>query len=343
MIGTSAMLVAPSAFAAPAADGTVTASYTKDGTGLKGVLPDADGKRWPAGSFVFNVEGGAVETYCIQFTNSDVEKTGAYTAQSWAQAGVKNLDKAADVAARHDSIGTPMTDPQWEKAATQVAIWHFTDAVAWDKTGNAKFTARVDQLIKGATAATEPASSFKLTATANVTGTGEDAKDVIVAALTTATGAPLAGQDLTVVVDGEETNVKTDAAGSATVTVDAGDAERTAKVVFDGTAEAGTVLAPATGKQKVLTATYAPITREAAVQLAAASAAPATKTPAATVSKTAVAAKPAVKASKTTTPAAAPASLPYTGSGAAPWMVLAGLGTAAGGFILRRRSVNRTH
>ena len=341
----SFLLAAP----AHAADGAgaPTATYKADGTGLTGVLPDSAGKRWPAGTTILTAEGQSVEAYCIEFTNFAIEKTGTYTTKTWAASGVKNLAKAADVASRHNSIGTPMSDKQWEKAATQVAVWHFTDNVGWDKTGSAKFTARVKQLIDGAKASSEPAASFKLSGSSTVAGEGQDAKNTIVAKLTTVAGAPLANQSLTFVVDGKETLARTGADGTATTTVPA-EGARTAKVSFTGTLPAGTVFAPESGKQAMLTEAPVTVSRTASLMLAAAPKPPAPVTP----TPTPTTAKPTPTATKTPlgkpkpiatpvskpkpTPVAQPQpkpkKLPMTGGEATGWMLGGALLVSGAGF-----------
>lgn len=356
VFGGSFLLAAPAN--AATADGSLTATYKTDGTGLRNVLPDKDNKRWPAGTTVLKIEGKDVEAYCIEFDNFAVEKTGQYKSTTWAASGVKNLSKAADIAARHTAIGTPMTDKQWEKAATQVAIWHFTDAVGWDKTGSAKFTARVDQLIKGAKDAAESPSSYKVTGTSSVAGEGDEARNVLSAKLTTAAGAPIGGKNLTFVVDGKEIVVKTGADGVAKTDVDATNSARTAKVLFTDKVPAGTVFSPESGKQKMITESPVDVAAAASMGLAAAPAPKpvptATKTPEGTPTTTAptkapqatAAPKPVVTPKPATIEAKpvsqpVPEKLPMTGGEAQGWMLLAALGVAGAGFGTRRHFVKR--
>lgn len=345
--GTAAVLaLAPTGAAfADTPTGVPGATYAGDGVGYNNVLAGR-----AAGTTLLKVENGdTVEAFCVQFS-ADVAKTGTYTARTWATAGAKQLARAADIAVHHATLGVKLDNAQAENTAAQLAIWHFTDGKDFSKVPNATIVGRATELVAKAGSLTEGPSSFVLTAKAGVTGTGTAAKDTIVAHLATAGGQPIAGQTVKVTVGSAAQTVTTDAAGDASVTVDAPDKAGTAALSFTGTLPAGSVLAPASG-QAMVTTQGAPVSRSLQAAIPAAPAAPVTPTPAPptpapTVAPTpaptvAPTAAPVVPAHPAVTPAAQPQKLPYTGTWVQLWMVGAAAVAAVGGFFARRRLMRR--
>ena len=270
-------------FAAPAsaavAEDPVTATFVEHGPGLNRVVPDADGDRRSAGSvFLALPDGTKVEAFCLEFEKF-VAEDGTYTAVPWAKTGKSAavLSQAAYIAESHEDVGTPYTDPAWETAAAQVAIWELTDTKLVDATklGNKKFAERVDALVASAnadaeSAATEPVLAYELEGTKSVKGEGETSLEVISGKLTSTTGAPVANQAVAFVVDGEEKVVTTDEAGVASLELPRSEAARTVSLRFTAEVEPGTVFQPSSADgQAMVSADGFTIERQASLTIAA--------------------------------------------------------------------------
>jgi len=338
------------AMADPAPSGAVTATYAGAGVGYNKVL---DGHA--AGTVELTVDGGAtVSAFCVQYAK-DMATSGTYASTSWSGSGVANLGKAADIAVRHASIGTPLADPKSENAAAQLAIWHYTDSVDFSTVPNASIVTRASALVAAASTHTEAPASFNLAVAAKETGTGTASKDTVTATVTTDAGTPVAGAKITFTAAGHTADAVTDSAGVATDTLAAPAQAGTMTVDLATQMAAGAVLVPA-GKQAMITTDAVAVTRTANVALATAVAAP---TSAAPTSKAPTTSAPAAKAHTSTAPthhaststskvapavatsSAPPKSLPYTGGWAQPWMFAVAVAGAIGGLFARRKFVTR--
>lgn len=329
--------------ASVAAEGGTTATYDRKGAGADSVVADSTGKKWPAGShFLKLADGTELEVFCIEFNNFDIDKTGTYRAHGWPAANLDHaqLSKAADIAARHKKIGTPLSPAWMESAAAQVAIWTITDNIDHTTINNADLVKRVNKLIARASATRKaPAISYELDGVNSVAGTGEDAKDRVSVMLTSPTGATVAEQDVVFVVDGVEQTVKTDGTGIANLDLPRSEIERKVSVRYQTKVAPGAVFIPESGKQALIATTGYTLT--AASDLTVAAAQPPAEDPV-KPTKDPVKEKPTKdpvieeKTPHPTKPQPLPEELPTTGALPA-LMALAGAGALVGGGLWGRR------
>jgi TQXA domain-containing protein/LPXTG-motif cell wall-anchored protein len=303
-----ALLVGPSAPALadtgkPQDSRPVSAAYVGGGTGYNKVL---EGRA--AGTTLLKVEGGdTVEGFCVQF-GVDVAQDSSYKAKSYAASKVSNAGVAAYLALNHNKIGEPLADARAEAAATQLAIWKFTDNKDFKDVPNSSIVARANRLVSGAHTHTEAPASFNLTSTA-VSGTGKDADAVVTVTVRTDEGKGVVNQPVTITIgdntlrqtttttenapdvvkesDAKTTQesapktytVKTDAEGKAVLKVPAPQGKtQTASVRLSTVLPAGSILVP--NGQAMVTTGDAKITRSTVLTIpAAAPAATPTPTP----------------------------------------------------------------
>lgn len=348
-----ALALAPTAAMAetPAPAGPATATYGGPGVGYNTVI---EGRA--AGTIRLQVEGDeTIEVYCVQY-GVDMATTGKYVAV--AKPSIKNLGKVADIAARHTQIGTKLSDPRAENVAAQLAIWTLTDAKDISKVPNAAIVKRAEQIAKGAKEVPGGPSGAVLTADVKVTGTGDDAKDVVTAKVTTPDGVPMADQNVTLTLGEAKVSGKTGAAGTVVLTLDAPEKASAAQLTLTTKVAAGTVFDPGS-KQAVISTEAAAITRVTPVQMLGEPTPPPAPSPTPTHSAEETP-SPVPTPTHTVTPPATdtpkpdptptfdtkepkPKELPYTGGWVAPWMFAAAVGAAGAGVALKRRSNRRSH
>jgi TQXA domain-containing protein len=288
-----------------------------------------------AGFDILQVGDTEVGVYCLQMnTPMDLEGTFTYAPLTGADTPARRA--AAWLAVNHATVGTPAADPNDEAAATQLAVWHYTDGIAIELATTPRQTVvdRGNELIAAAAgkSLTSGPVGASLTVTAVETAAGQAAVEVVV---NDTTGAPYAGQTVSISAPGSApTTAVSDASGRATATVPA-PAGATVTVSWSGVAPAGSLLVPDTaGKQIVVADTPAPVSAQATAVVAAAPTPPPAPEPGPGPAPT-----PAPAA-----PTAPPAQLPYTGSWLGPDQLIVGLVllTTAGAVVItmhRRRVV----
>lgn len=328
-----AILPATGAFATPPTDGTVTAAPVRGGPGYNRVYGPAsnpDGRR-SAGTEVIKVEAGPeVQAFCVQIA-VDYNRSGSFVAVRHAASGIANIAKAADVAVRHNQIGTPFPDVNLEAAAAQVAIWKLTDGVPVTTemigSGDQAFVDRVDALVAAATPRSDGPVAFQL----RVSATTKAGKTTAVAHLAGKGGVGIPGQKITLNGHGDAV---TGADGAARWTFPATKGG-SVSAVWSGTLPAGSVLLPDGVGQAVVTTEPAAIRREAVAKVDTSAPVPsAPDRPAPAPSNPNGPSTPATPAA----PATPVSELPYTGNRFQPWVVAGALGAAAAAaWVLRRR------
>jgi hypothetical protein len=350
-------------------DSTITATYARNGIGLSNVIADAQGKLYPAGFAYLSVQGQETKAFSVDFDNPDVDKTGIYKSTDWTAVTPANLGKATDIATRHDAIGTRFSLSNWEAAAAQVAIWAVTNDVPYKAISNPAFVSRVDALVAGASAAAyRPAPSTGLNLEFLAATDPGTVANRLRATLTTNSGQPFAGKDVTFVVDGTTVTATTNSDGIAMVDIAATTAVSTATATFVSSVSAGVVFAPITGKTPMLTAEPVTATISDSIDqgglvglpppsvpsttapplsaLPPAAPAPAPDLAPAPAPAPTPLPGPALTTSpglvgQATTRLPAPTELPYTGGWAQGWMLAVGLAVAAAGLVGRRLRVQR--
>jgi LPXTG-motif cell wall-anchored protein len=229
-------------------------TFSNPGDGLTGVVPGPDDVKYPAGSYVMNSDSVNVTAYDVSFPIRTDTST-KFTPTAWGSSGVTDIGKAADIAARHDSIGTPYTDPRWEAAATGLAIWSVTNGVDPQSTGNAKFAERAEALVAGATAATEP--SFALDFETNMKATAYGVAELTV--VISDKSGPMPGQSVRASVDGTEFRAVSDNSGKAVLEIPKKFAGQSVRLGSTVSMPAGVFLKASTGAS-VVTASASPVT-----------------------------------------------------------------------------------
>jgi TQXA domain-containing protein len=322
--------LAAAAFASVASPAIAAGSeirFSAHGDGYDGMYTATDPAR-SAGFDIVTVGSTEVGVYCLEM-NRPMDTEGTFSFAPLTDSASANQRTAAWLAVNHASVGTPAADPNDEAAATQLAIWHYTDGIAVEiaTTPRQSVVDRANELISaaaGQSLVSGPVGAVISTEAAE-TAPGEAVVQIVVS---DTTGAPYAGQNVTVTVDGGAAqSVTTGADGRATATVAAAPGA-TVTAAWLGLAPAGSLLVPDTaGKQLVVTDTDAPV---AAVASATVTAAPAPG--------------PGPDPAPTPPPATpvAGGELPYTGSWLGPDQLVLGLVllTAAGGIAVtmwRRR------
>ena len=261
--------------AAPAMADTTGQPFTfkSAGDGLTNVVPDGSGTRWPAMSYILTSDGSDVTTYCVQFA-TPLNEGASFAPTAWGSSSVSGLAKAADIAARHASIGTPYADARWEAAATQAAIWNVTNGVDPTATGNDEFAARVNQILAGATDASQPSWQLTITPVATVNPNAT----IRVTTTVTDNAGPMAGSNVRVKVEDVVFTAVADGSGVAVVDVPAVYAGKTATVSASKNVGPGVFLQASAG-QSLITASAASIVSSNTVALPATPAPSPTPTP----------------------------------------------------------------
>ncbi len=325
------------------------ATFTGYGPGYSDVYLDED-----AGSYLFSIEGANVTAYCVQMTKP-FDSTGDYYTSPLGSEGIPGDGRAAWLATSHSSVGTPLADTASEHAATQVAIWTFTDGATINETNveSPSIRERATELAAagaGHSIGARPAS-FNLDVTGSIVG--DQAEFVATAA--TDSGTPLPGTSVTFDFPGTEldTTLTTGGDGTATVSVDAPAPGESLDVSVSASfkVSAGTLLVPESGKQILVTGSSVNVNRSDATSVESAATSttlpPATTTtvPGATTTSTTSAVPgststtvaptttiptvtPTTQPPSPTTTVNAPEELPYTG-GEFPYMLLIGGAIAA--------------
>ncbi|MFJ5294084.1 Cys-Gln thioester bond-forming surface protein [Streptomyces sp. NPDC088348] len=174
LVAGGAMATAAPAFAddAPTNSSGVTATLDNPGVSVGGQVV-INGKDETAGLFELKVDGGgSIKTYCIDLFNHTQANT-SYREVTWAQSSLANNTEAGKIrwilehsypqvtpASLGADLNVTLTDAT-AAAATQAAIWHFSDhvdAVPKDEAAR-KLT---EYLEKSAANVAEPAASLSL-------------------------------------------------------------------------------------------------------------------------------------------------------------------------------------
>ena len=215
-----------------AAEG-VSGTLSSTGHGQQ-IAVDGGQQAW-AGLLHLSVDGGGgVETYCIDLGTS-TSMGVHYQEGSWSDANVTNLGKVTWVL-RH---GYPNVSPtslataaglggltaDQAAAATQAAIWHFSDGTSLDVGNSAAIVATYQYLVNNATATAEPGATLSVTPAALSGTVGE-----LIGPFTVHTSATMvqltasggvisdgAGNVLTTAIDGDTFYLTIATPGSVTV------------------------------------------------------------------------------------------------------------------------------
>lgn len=343
-----------------------SAEFTGYGPGYSDVYLADD-----AGSFNFSVEGNSVVAYCVQQTKSFSGTSTTYTTASLGSQGIPGDGTAAWIALNHASTGTPLADTASEHAATQVAIWVYTNGAVINET-NVESPSIRDRATELAAAAaghsvSSRASSFNLSLDMTVDPSSSEA--MFTATASADDGTPFSGIDVAFAFPDESYNITLSTGGDGTVSVPYPVPSEGGTVSGDASAQfrvpAGSLLVPADGTQVQVTASSTSVTRTASASTDVAPPATTTTVPATTTTaapgeptttttapvtttvpatSTTVASVPTTTP-PTTTPSSPPTSavssideLPYTG-GAFPMALLIGVIAAALlGLLAYRRS-----
>jgi LPXTG-motif cell wall-anchored protein len=302
-----------------------------------------------AGNYRFVVEGSPVIAYCVDF-NRSLNQAGSYSVVPAASAGVSNIGAAAFIAANHMTLGTPLTDANFEAAATQVAIWTKTNGVVIDAstTPDVEVRTRAAEILAAAGSSSLPSGPADFSLTLSATA---DADSVSFVAVLTGSDVPQSGRNVSFTSGSGTVVVVTDAAGRASVDVPSAPGVSTSMTAtFAGTIPAGAVVRTADSvDQPLVLSAPVNVSRSASASGQVVAAATTSTAPAAPTS-TVPAAPTTVAVPVSTTPpvpvaapvsVAAPTQLPYTGEDGSGGWLLAGavvllLVAAAGGVLLRR-------
>jgi hypothetical protein len=343
------LLPAAPALAATTATSSSTAVTATSQGALAGHSKVFQGQN--AGIEKLTVEGSSViEGLCVQF-GVPSDRTSPLTAITREQGNIKDVGKAAWIGANHTKVGTPLSDPNFEATATQLAAWSYTDSLSYtaENLPNATIRNRAAEL--RAAAASKELKGGHATYTLAVEVERDGPALVATATLTGDNGAPISGDDISFTVAGSadgQVSTTTDALGKATVTAEDAIGEGTVTAVWSGKLKAGTLLSPADDGQIMVTTEDAAITRTVEVAFAAATPIeePTTEEP---TTEEPTTEEPTTEEPTTEDPAkeaeTGPASreeLPYTGPGTI-LLPLAALGSGGAGYYgwrLRRRSMN---
>lgn len=329
---TTALLVA--LFAMPAASAaTSDAVFVDDGPGWSNMYNTRG-----AGSLTFTIDGTTVEAYCVEMAK-DVSRTAPYTAIAPDSTAIPNLEIAAWLAANHTTVPTAAADVSDEHAATQLAVWHYTDGIVIDATTVTDATVRARALALVAASASQSLPLVAADTVVSISGAA-DGNEIVWTATATSDGAATAGAALTVTSGATTTNVTTGADGSVTVrTPRAASGPTAATVTWEVATGAGALLAPSDGGQTVVTGTPSTATRTASANVEAqAPAPPVTAAPGPPVSE--VTPTPPAAAPPAAAPSPTPSgTLPRTGGalGLDQALVAAALLALGGAALFRRR------
>ena len=222
-------------FNTAAADG---ASGTLSGLGAGQEINTGGSTHW-AGLIHLTLDGGGtLDTYCIDLGTSTT--TGVhYSEGPWSEANVSNLGMVTWVlghgypnvstSALATSSGAGSLTSNQAAAATQAAVWHFSDSKDLDPASDASILAVYNYLVTNAVSVSEPPATLTVTPAA-LQGTVGDRIGpftVTTSAATvtlTATGGTITdavGTPLMTVSNGDTFYVTMAAAGSVTVTAEA--------------------------------------------------------------------------------------------------------------------------
>jgi TQXA domain-containing protein/LPXTG-motif cell wall-anchored protein len=322
------VLLLASTMISPASADTSTVAFVGSGPGWADIYNGTVSTR----SYNFTVNGTATEAFCIEM-NKAFNPTASYGVANPASVTVPGVGNAAWLAVNHATTGTAAADPADEASATQLAIWTFTDGITVDATTVPAAPIRVRALELAAAAATQTLPLVASDTTVAVTGV-ISGPNVVWTVTTSADGTPLAGQSVTLDVDGTPQSLTTGPSGSvdATTLAPAATVTSTATATWAVTTGPGAVLTPNTADQLLVTGTPSTATRSATSQVT--TAAPVTTTtvaPPTTVTPTVPVTQPPATS--------AAAELPHTGDtfGLDQLLVGAFLLAASTVFFLRRR------
>lgn len=301
----AALLTFSSAGAASAADLAATGSPYGYGNGYKNVLQGKD-----AFQRLFKVGGSEIPVYSTSFRGSvPTDPQMRFQAVTRAQSNLGNVAKAADVAARSSSIGSPLADPNSEAVAVQLAIWRLVENTDIKPVGqiNAPILQRAEELVESASTVNTPerASSVRIDLRYEKTADGGRAQVTLSAA-----GKALAGEYVTVKAGRTSLRLLTNDAGVALARLPKFSKTTTVKASFTWSLPAGSVLVPATGAS-VITARAASVTSTASSKVAvkrSTNLAPVAPKPKVSVSAT-PSASPSASAEPTPTPSESTAVL----------------------------------
>lgn len=331
----AAALLALMFAASPASAATSDVVFVEDGPGWSN-MHNTTG----AGSLTFTVDGTTVEAYCVQM-NKEVSRSAPYSPVDPSSVSIANLERAAWLAANHNSVPTPAANISDEHAATQLAIWHYTDGITIDATTVPDNDVRPRALALIAAAASQSLPLAAADTAVTISGAA-DGNEIVWTVTATADGDPVNAAGVTVTSAGRTTNATTGADGKVTVrTPRAAEGRTTATVTWDVTTGPGAVLAPSDGGQVVVTATPTTATRTASATVEGQAPAPPTTAPPAPPAEDAIPTPPAADPAPpaAAAPPARTGTLPRTG-GSLGWdqaLVAAALLAIGGGTLLRRR------
>lgn len=244
-----------------------TATFSAYGNGYSGVMKTVNDKPIDAFAFLMHFQGAEGDTpaFCVQlfkpFNTDPYEEFLSLTFPVATGPGLQ-FAKAADIAAMHLTMGTPLTVPgstsaekkdHLENVAVQLAIWALTnpDDLDINKIDNADVLTRVKFLLTSAQADRTKITSSDVTVTSTVKTTGLEVK-----AVNTGSNKPIAGLPVTLLLASDKTVVGvTDSKGMVKFKKLA---KGKIKLSYTTIAKAGTMLAPHSG-QAVVTAEDATI------------------------------------------------------------------------------------
>jgi hypothetical protein len=229
----------------------VTARPDGFGNGYNNVVADK-------GAFqrIFRVGESRVIAYSLGFGRSvPMGESTVYSAVSRGSSGVRQVDKAADLAVRSSSIGEPLEDTNAEAAAVQLAIWMFTDGVDPAPTGliNAPLSRRAEELSRAATALAGGNREITVGMSSTVSGSGDRRRLTV---NISSGGQPLAGVPVSVEIAGSSLDIRSNDDGVAILRLTDNMAGERYRASFRWRLPAGTVLLPADGAA-VITASAA--------------------------------------------------------------------------------------
>ena len=244
-----------------------TATFAAYGNGYSGVMKTLNDKPIDAFAFLMHFQGAEGDTpaFCVQlfktFNTDPYEVFTSLTFPVQTGPGIQ-FAKAADIAAMHLSMGTPLVVPgstaaekkdHLENVAVQLAIWSLTNPEDLDvnKLDNVDVLARVKFLLANAQADRTKIQSSDTTLTTTTKSTA-----LVVKATNTGTNKPVVNLPVTLLLSNDKTIVLvTDSKGTISFShLPKGKV----KLTYTTIAKAGTMLAPHSG-QAVVTASDASI------------------------------------------------------------------------------------
>jgi len=223
------------------------------GSGYKNVLQGKD-----AFQRLFKVGSTTIPVYSTSFKGSvPSDPSMRFQAIQRSKSNFDNISKGSDVAARSDSIGTPLNDANSEAVAVQLAIWHLLEGTDIKPVGqiNLPILERTEQLIEKASAVNSPervvAVDIKLAQERIDRGTR-------VSITLSASGTPLSGEYITVKAGTLSLRVLTNDAGIGLAKLPAFNSPTMLSASFNWSLPAGSILMPPVGAS-VITAKAATI------------------------------------------------------------------------------------